>query len=163
MVAYPLIFGELTSESYTDASASDPRIDALRAKIFCVEEKAFSVDYHDPAKRSIGNALLVELNDGTVLDEVVVEYPVGHKRRREEGTPLLMEKFTRHISHHFEKAHQQKWVFFIWRGWIGLTRPQNFGHRHRCGIVLQAPSRQVHRPFRQGLDNTSQCIVIGCP
>ncbi|KAJ3910337.1 MmgE/PrpD family-domain-containing protein [Lentinula edodes] len=108
MVAYPLIFGELTSDSYTDASAADPRIDALRAKMYCVEDKGFSVDYHDPAKRSIGNALLVELNDGTVLDEVEVEYPVGHKRRREEGTPLLINKFKRHISHHFEPAHQQK-------------------------------------------------------
>lgn len=81
MVAYPLIHGELTTQSYTDESASDPRIDALRAKIQCVEDKQFSVDYHEPEKRSIGNALLVTLNDGTVLDEVVVEYPVGHKRR----------------------------------------------------------------------------------
>jgi len=108
MVAYPLIFGELTSESYTDTSAADPRIDALRAKIYCVEEKPFSVDYHDPSRRSIGNALLVELNDGTVLDEVVVEYPVGHKRRREEGTPLLIDKFRRHISYHYDADHQKK-------------------------------------------------------
>ncbi|KAJ8696338.1 ATP-binding cassette transporter CGR1 [Pleurotus ostreatus] len=108
MVAYPLIFGELTSESYTDASAADPRIDALRAKIHCVEDKRFSVEYHDPERRSIGNALLVTLNDGTVLDEIEVEYPVGHKRRRAEGTPLLMNKFKRHISHHFDEAHQKK-------------------------------------------------------
>ncbi|KAG7098773.1 ATP-binding cassette transporter CGR1 [Marasmius oreades] len=108
MVAYPLIFGELTSESYTDAAAADPRIDALRAKIYCVEDKRFSVDYHEPSKRSIGNALLVELNDGTVLEEVEVEYPVGHKRRREEGTPLLINKFKRHVSHHFAAAHQKK-------------------------------------------------------
>ncbi|KAJ4464081.1 2-methylcitrate dehydratase [Lentinula edodes] len=108
MVAYPLIFGELTSDSYTDASAADPKIDALRAKMYCVEDKGFSVDYPDPAKRSIGNALLVELNDGTILDEVEVEYPIGHKRRREEGTPLLINKFKRHISHYFELAHQQK-------------------------------------------------------
>jgi 2-methylcitrate dehydratase len=108
MVAYPLIFGELTSESYTDKSAADPRIDDLRAKIYCVEDKRFSVDYHDPEKRSIGNALLVELKDGTVLDEVEIEYPVGHKRRREEGTPLLINKFKRHISYHFDSAHQQK-------------------------------------------------------
>jgi 2-methylcitrate dehydratase len=79
----------------TDASAADPRIDALRAKIYCVEEKRFSVEYHDPSKRSIGNALLVELNDGTILDEVEIEYPVGHKRRRAEGTPLLINKFKR--------------------------------------------------------------------
>ncbi|KAG9316401.1 hypothetical protein JVU11DRAFT_2435 [Chiua virens] len=108
MVAYPLIFGELTSESYTDKSAADPRIDALRDKIYCVEDKTFSVEYHEPSKRSIGNALLVELNDGTVLDEVAVEYPVGHKRRRTEGAPLLIEKFKRHVSHHYDVAHQKK-------------------------------------------------------
>lgn len=71
----------LTIYQSSDESAADPRIDVLRQKINCVEDKGFSVDYHDPEKRSIGNALLVELNDGTVLDEVVVEYPVGHKRR----------------------------------------------------------------------------------
>ena len=92
----------------TDKSAADPRIDTLRAKIYCVEDNRFSVDYHDPEKRSIGNALLVELNDGTVLDEVEVEYPVGHKRRREEGTPLLLAKFRRHIGHHFDQADQKK-------------------------------------------------------
>ncbi|GJE92213.1 2-methylcitrate dehydratase [Phanerochaete sordida] len=108
MVAFPLIYGELTSESYTDASAADPRIDALRAKTTCVEEPQYSVDYHDPSKRSISNAITIELNDGTVLDEVEVEYPVGHKRRRAEGTPLLLNKFKRHISAHFDAAHQKK-------------------------------------------------------
>lgn len=112
MVAYPLIFGELTSESYADMAAADPRIDALRAKIHCVEDKTFSVKYHEPSKRSIGNALLVELNDGTVLEEVAVEYPVGHKRRRPEGTPLLLEKFKRHISHHYDVTRQKKCVFY---------------------------------------------------
>jgi 2-methylcitrate dehydratase len=68
-------------EASTDKAAANPRIDALRAKIRCVEDKRFSAEYHDPEKRSIGNALLVELNDGTKLDEVEVEYPVGHKRR----------------------------------------------------------------------------------
>ncbi|KAF9518701.1 hypothetical protein BS47DRAFT_1289438 [Hydnum rufescens UP504] len=108
MVAYPLIFGELTTESYTDAAAADPRIDALRAKTYCVEDKQFSVDYHEPSKRSIGNALLVELNDGTTLDEVIVEYPVGHQRRREEGTPLLLAKFDRHIAPHFDAPQIKK-------------------------------------------------------
>jgi len=108
MVAYPLIHGYLDTESYSDKSAADPRIDALRAKIYCVEDKRFSVEYHDPERRSIGNALLVELNDGTVLDEVEVEYPVGHKRRREEGTPLLLTKFRRHIGYHFDEPHQKK-------------------------------------------------------
>ncbi|KAG8970363.1 ATP-binding cassette transporter CGR1 [Tulasnella sp. 419] len=108
MVAFPLIHGRLTTEDYTDKAAADPRIDELRAKIHCVEEQQFSVDYHDPEKRSIGNSLLVTLNDGTVLDEVTVEYPVGHKRRRAEGTPLLLAKFERHIAPHFDSAHQKK-------------------------------------------------------
>ena len=71
MVAYPLIFGELTSESYTDEAAKDPRIDALRAKITCVEDKRFSVEYHEPSKRSIGNALLVELVRRDVFPRLV--------------------------------------------------------------------------------------------
>ncbi|KAG8720326.1 ATP-binding cassette transporter CGR1 [Ceratobasidium sp. 394] len=106
MVAFPLIHGRLTTEDYTDKAAADPRIDTLRAKTFCVEDKRFSAEYHAPDKRSIGNALLVELNDGTVLDEVEVEYPVGHKRRRAEGTPLLIAKFKRHIAPHFDEEHQ---------------------------------------------------------
>lgn len=65
----------------TDKAAADPRIDELRGKIRCVEDERFSVEYHNPEMRSIGNALLVELKDGTKLDEVEVEYPVGHKRR----------------------------------------------------------------------------------
>jgi 2-methylcitrate dehydratase len=113
MVAFPLINGELTSQSYLDASAADPRIDALRAKITCVEDATFSKEYHEPSKRSIGNAMTIELNDGTVLDEVVVEYPVGHKRRRAEGTPLLMDKFRRHIGPHFSESHQKKYVQFF--------------------------------------------------
>ncbi|MBW0492919.1 hypothetical protein O181_032634 [Austropuccinia psidii MF-1] len=103
MVAIPLIFGRLTTEDYTDAIAADPRIDILRAKINCIEDKKFSVEYHAPDKRSIGNAITIELNDGTVLDEVAIEYPVGHKRRREEGKPLLEAKFKRHIEPHFSR------------------------------------------------------------
>lgn len=91
-----------------DSKAADPRIDELRAKITCVEDKRFSVDYHDPEKRSIGNAITITLKDGTVLDEVEVEYPVGHKRRRPEGTPLLMQKFERHIGHHFSEPSVKK-------------------------------------------------------
>jgi len=88
MVAIPLIFGRLTARDYEDDIAADPRIDALRTKITCTEDAAFSADYHDPQKRSIANAITITLSDGTVLDEIVVEYPVGHKRRREEGIPL---------------------------------------------------------------------------
>ncbi|GJN91970.1 hypothetical protein Rhopal_004998-T1 [Rhodotorula paludigena] len=108
MVAVPLIFGRLTTEDYSDAVAADPRIDALREKIQCVEDPTFTADYHDPNKRFISNALTVTLNDGTVLPEVHIDTPVGHKRRREEGTPLLNAKFERHIRPHFEGAHVDK-------------------------------------------------------
>ncbi|GAA5824610.1 hypothetical protein JCM3770_006693 [Rhodotorula araucariae] len=108
MVAVPLIFGRLTTEDYSDAVAADPRIDALREKIVCVEDKQFTADYHDPSKRFISNGLTVTLNDGTVLPEVHIDYPVGHRLRREEGTPLLNAKFERHIRPHFDGAHVDK-------------------------------------------------------
>jgi len=107
MVAVPLIFGRLTAADYEDEVASDPRIDALRAKTVCVEDPQFTKDYHDPAKRSIANALSVELNDGTTLDEVVVEYPIGHQRRRQEGIPLLIGKFRTNLARRFPSKQQQ--------------------------------------------------------
>ncbi|HTR10638.1 MAG TPA: bifunctional 2-methylcitrate dehydratase/aconitate hydratase [Paraburkholderia sp.] len=107
MVAVPLIFGRLTAADYEDEVARDPRIDALRAKTACVEDAQFTHDYHDPDKRSIANALTVELNDGTTLPEVVVEYPIGHKRRREEGIPLLIEKFRSNLARRFPAKQQQ--------------------------------------------------------
>jgi 2-methylcitrate dehydratase len=84
-----------------------PRIDALRAKIECVEDPAFTADYHDAEKRSIANALRVELHDGTIVEETV-EYPIGHKRRREEGLPLLVEKFKTNLGRRFTEAQQQR-------------------------------------------------------
>src|SRR5690606_16008257 len=93
MVAVPLIFRRLTASDYEDDIAADPRIDALREKIVCIEDPAFTTDYHDPERRSIANALTVTLNDGSTLDEVVCEYPIGHKRRRDNGIPLLETKF----------------------------------------------------------------------
>ncbi|KAI5476921.1 hypothetical protein MNV49_007022 [Pseudohyphozyma bogoriensis] len=110
MIAVPVIFGRLTSEDYGDDVAADPRIDELRAKIQCVEEPIFSEEYHDPEKRYIGNALTVTLKDGTVMDEVHIDYPVGHKKRRAEGTPLLNAKFERHIAPHFSADHVKKIV-----------------------------------------------------
>jgi 2-methylcitrate dehydratase len=110
MVAVPLIFGRLTAEDYDDAVALDPtwgpRIDAVRARIFCVEDPSFTADYHDPAKRSIANALTVELTDGTFLPEVVVEYPIGHRLRRADGMPLLMVKFRTNLARRFDAAQQ---------------------------------------------------------
>ena len=101
MVAVPLIFGRLTAEDYEDDVASDPRIDALREKIVCVEDKQFTKDYLDPDKRSIANALTVEFADGKKLKEIVVEYPIGHKRRRKDGIPLLVEKFKTNLARVF--------------------------------------------------------------
>jgi len=107
MVAVPLIFGRLTAKDYEDDVAGDSRIDALREKITCVEDKQFTADYHDPSKRSIANALTIELNDGTVLDEVVVEYPIGHARRRTEGIPLLIEKYRTNLARIFSQDQQR--------------------------------------------------------
>ncbi len=108
MVAVPMIFGRLTARDYEDDVASDSRIDALRAKITCVEDPQFTVDYHDPHKRSIANALTVEFTDGSSLDEVVVEYPIGHARRRSEGIPLLIEKYKTNLARVFPKAAQER-------------------------------------------------------
>ncbi|MDQ9170336.1 bifunctional 2-methylcitrate dehydratase/aconitate hydratase [Oxalobacteraceae bacterium R-40] len=107
MVAVPLIFGNLSAVDYEDEVAADPRIDALRDKIFCVEDKDFTADYFDPKKRSIANALTIQFNDGSSLDEVVVEYPVGHACRREEGIPLLEAKFRINLARRFPPKQQQ--------------------------------------------------------
>ncbi|HEY5381690.1 MAG TPA: bifunctional 2-methylcitrate dehydratase/aconitate hydratase [Acidobacteriaceae bacterium] len=112
MVAVPLIFGRLTAEDYEDKLALDPvwgkRIDEVRSRIVCVEDKKFTKDYHDPEKRSIANALTVELTDGTLLPEVVVEYPIGHRLRRAEGMPLLIEKFKVNLARRFGPDQQQR-------------------------------------------------------
>ena len=107
MMAVPLIFGRLTAADYEDGVAADPRIDALRARIECVEDPQFTRDYHDPDKRSIANALTVRLRDGRALPEVVVEYPIGHRRRRSEGIPLLIEKFRRNLSRRLSAKQQR--------------------------------------------------------
>jgi 2-methylcitrate dehydratase len=107
MIAVPLLFGRLTAADYEDNVAADPRIDTLRDTMNCFEDTGFTRDYHDPEKRSIANALTVELNDGTVLDEVVVEYPIGHKRRREEGIPELIKKFKVNLARRFPEKQQR--------------------------------------------------------
>jgi 2-methylcitrate dehydratase len=73
----------------------------------CVEDPQFTKDYHDPEQRSIANALTVEFNDGSKFDEVVVEYPIGHKRRREDGIPLLVEKFRTNLARRFPARQQE--------------------------------------------------------
>ena len=99
--------GRLTAADYEDNIAADPRIDALREKMVCVEDPQFSRDYLDPAHRSIANAITVEFNDGTRAPEVVVEYPIGHRRRRAEGIPVLIEKFRTNVARIFAGKQQQ--------------------------------------------------------
>ncbi len=108
MVAVSLIFGRLTARDYEDNVALDPLIDALREKILCVEDPQFTADYHDPKKRSIANALTVDFQDGTSFKEVVVEYPIGHARRRTEGIPLLIEKYRVNLARVFTEDQQAK-------------------------------------------------------
>ena len=112
MVAVPLLFGRLTAGDYEDTVAADPRIDALRDKISCVEDPQYTRDYHDPEKRSIANALTVTLKDGSVLPEVAVEYPIGHKRRRTDGIPLLEAKFRTNLARRFP-GKQQKTILDV--------------------------------------------------
>jgi 2-methylcitrate dehydratase len=110
MVAVPLLFGRLTAEDYEDAIANDERIDALREKIVCVEDAKYTADYHDANKRSIANALHVELNDGSILPEVVVEFPIGHRLRRADGIPLLLEKFERNLERRLSEDSRRRIV-----------------------------------------------------
>lgn len=107
MVAVPLLFGRLTAADYEDNVAVDPRIDALRAKMECVEDPSFTADYHDPEKRSIANSLVAEFNDGSAFTSTV-EYPIGHKRRRAEGIPLLEAKFRTNLARRFAGKQQQR-------------------------------------------------------
>ena len=109
MVAVPLIFGELTAEHYEDDfHASHPRIDTLRDKMIVREDKQYSSDYHDPDKRSIANAIQIVFKDGSRTDKVAVEYPIGHRRRREEGIPVLESKFRRNLLTCFPLARSEK-------------------------------------------------------
>jgi 2-methylcitrate dehydratase len=107
MVACGLLFGELSAHHYENATAADPRIDALRARMQVREDKRYSAEYHDPDKRSIANAVQVFFHDGSCTDKVEVEYPVGHRRRRAEGIPLLEQKFLGALRGRFPQRQAQ--------------------------------------------------------
>ena len=107
MTAVGLIFGRLAAADYEDEVARDPRIDALRAKMTCVDEARYSRDYHDPDKRSIANAVQVFFKDGGSTERVEVEYPIGHRRRRQEGIPHLEAKFRTNLARRFPARQQQ--------------------------------------------------------
>lgn len=108
MIAVALLHGRLTAEDYEDSVAAEPMIDLLREKMVCVEDPQFTQDYYDPDKRSIANALSIELTDGTLMDEVVVEYPLGHRRRRAEGLPLLEAKFRTNLARMLPDKRQKQ-------------------------------------------------------
>lgn len=116
MVATMLIFNRLTANDYADGSeaATSELLDMLRKRIKCVEDPQFTKDYHDPSKRTIPNALTVTLNDGTVLDEVVVEAPLGHRLRREEAKPEILAKYKRHLQAHYDANHVQRLLELGW-------------------------------------------------
>ena len=104
MVATMLVFNRLEAGDYLDGSeaATSQLVESLRKRISCVEDPQFTADYHDPAKRTIPNALTVRLHDGTTLEEEVIEAPLGHRWRREEAKPRIMEKYKRHLEPHFK-------------------------------------------------------------
>jgi 2-methylcitrate dehydratase len=106
MVAIGLMKGTLTAADYEDDVAADPRIDALRNKMQCVEDPAWTRDYLDPNKRSIANAVQVFFKDGTSTHKVGVEYPIGHRRRRKDGIPLLELKFRTNLARRFAAKQQ---------------------------------------------------------
>ncbi len=110
MVAIGLIYGNLNAYHYEDEVAADSHIDALRGKMVVVEDVQYSVDYLDADKRSIANAIQVCFNDGTATDKVVIDYPLGHRRRRAEAIPQLEQKFITNLSSRFPKNQTQKIV-----------------------------------------------------
>src|SRR5205814_7470873 len=97
MTAIGLIFGALNADHYEDATAQDPRVDALRDKMVVREDPRYSREYIEPDKRSIANAVQVFFSDGSTTDKIEVEYPIGHRRRRKEGIPLLVKKFENNV------------------------------------------------------------------
>jgi len=112
MTAVMLVFDRLEATDYTDGSeaATSELVESLRTRIKCVEDTQFTRDYHNPSLRSIPNALTVTLNDGEVLQEVVVEAPLGHRTRREEAKPVILKKYERHLGPHFERERVEKLV-----------------------------------------------------
>jgi 2-methylcitrate dehydratase len=107
MIAVPLVFGRLVAEDYEDNIAADPRIDALRAKMNVRENDSFSRDYYDLELRSIPNSIQVFFSDGSATDKVEVHFPVGHRRRRAEGLPLMQQKYQAAIKQHFSVAQAE--------------------------------------------------------
>jgi 2-methylcitrate dehydratase len=105
MVATMFVFNRLEATDYPDGSeaATSQLVESLRQRISCVEDPQFTKDYHDPSKRTIANALTVTLKDGTVLEEEVVEAPLGHRWRRDEAKPEILKKYKNHLAPHYSE------------------------------------------------------------
>ena len=104
MTAIGLLKGDLVAEDYEDDVASDPRVDELREKMVIEEDERYSKEYLESDKRSISNAIQIFFNDGSSTEKIEVEYPIGHRRRREQGIPLLVEKFERNLRTQFSDS-----------------------------------------------------------
>lgn len=132
MVAAGLIFGDLKAEYYEDDIAKDPRIDFLREKIHVHEDSQFTKDYLDPEKRSIANSLQITFKDGTSTEKVTVEYPIGHRRRREAGIPLLLEKFEKNLSGKFTHKKIQELIELF----LDLPKLQNLSVNQWMDLIV---------------------------
>ena len=108
MTAVALLCGQLTAQDYEDEKAKDPRIDALRNKMVCIEDPQYTKDYLDPEKRSIANAIQIFYKDGSISQEVAVEYPIGHRKRRNEGIPELIKKYKINLARIFDQPKQKE-------------------------------------------------------
>ena len=108
MTAIGLLKGDLVAEDYEDDVANDPRVDSLRNKMFVEENTNYSKDYLDPEKRSIANELQIIFKDGSSTEKAEVEYPIGHRRRREEGIPVLIKKFEENLKTQFSTERVEK-------------------------------------------------------
>jgi len=108
ITAIGLIFGDIVADHYEDDVAADPRIDELRSKMVVVENGQYTIDYLDPEKRSIANAVQIYYNDGTSSEFIACEYPLGHRFRREEAFPQIIDKFQKNISTHYSQKQLSK-------------------------------------------------------
>jgi 2-methylcitrate dehydratase len=116
MVAIPLIFGRLTAQDYEDPVAADPRVDELRAKMQVRENPTFTADYYAADKRYIGNAVQVFFRDGSASERVAVDFPIGHRKRRAEGMPVLVRKFQSSVDAHYAPKQAEKVKALFARG-----------------------------------------------
>src|SRR5258708_29024289 len=142
MVAIPLLFGRLNAADYEDGIANDPRVDALRAKMQVRENPTFTQEYYDANKRYIGNAVQVFFKDGSASPRAQVDYPIGHRKRRAEGMPVLVKKFEASVAAHFNpKQTDSIKAMFVDRGALAAMPVSEFVAR-----LVTASKKNTCRP-----------------